>query len=667
MSQLELDSISRSDIGRLLLWAVRIGVLAVVFVPLVVTSSTYFPYVVGKAIYARVVIEITVALWLILIVYYPGYRPSKSWILLAFAAWLVISLVAGLTGVSFTRSVWSTYERMQGLYDLAHWFGFVLVAASVFRSLQDWRILFTVNLAVSAVLSALGLGQHFETFSFDFLGSSTRIESTLGNATYVGAYTMVNSIVGAGLILQSLGIHAVPPATAGRSRAAARQRRRRPAQQNAEFNYMPWLRLLWGVAILINLWALWLTGTRGALIGLGGGMVVFGVAYLIWGRIPIARWAAWAVLGSSLAAAVFVALLMTTSAFDPLKQSSTTLSRLSSISLDDSSAHGRLVAVQAGLRAVLDRPLLGWGPENFLVAWGRYFDIDSGVKERFDQAHSKVFEELTTKGALGLISYLLIWAALALVLVRSIRRREGFDQLFMVVVLAVAVGYFVQNLFLFDTTTTLMQFALLVALLISEERWLLDQRTGGSVAVSRPWSHAIGTIARRVLSYVSNALHSALGLLILVIFVSVLTGSLLLFTVRPLTAAQSVVQGVVPGTPLSRSVEALVRATDEFPGLANYSRIVLFSQYANAIRGMSEQEFAQAVEVVSAQGPAGLEAEPQNWRLRVLLAQFYQAASERQPTLLAVARDYIDEAIALAPRTREVTTVSERQIRLEAR
>ena len=81
--------------------------------------------------------------------------------------------------------------------------------------------------------------------------------------------------------------------------------------------------------------------------------------------------------------------------------------------------------------------------------------------ERFDQAHSKVFEELTTKGVLGLTTYLLIWLAMAAVLLASFRRRTGWHQVFIAVIGATAAAYFVQNLFLFDTTTTTLLFALL--------------------------------------------------------------------------------------------------------------------------------------------------------------------------------------------------------------
>ena len=58
-----------------------------------------------------------------------------------------------------------------------------------------------------------------------------------------------------------------------------------------------------------------------------------------------------AVLGVGL-----VLVMKTTTVLDPLQESSTTLRRLASIGLDDTSSRGRLVAVQAGLEAFQDRP-----------------------------------------------------------------------------------------------------------------------------------------------------------------------------------------------------------------------------------------------------------------------------------------------------------------------
>lgn len=665
MTQQQSGTIRASDIEQLLLWAVRIGLLAALVVPLVVTTSTYFPYVVGKAIYARVIIEITFALWLILILYYSEYRPSRSWILIAFGLWLLVTLVAGFTGVSFTRSLWSTYERMQGIFDLAHWFAFVLIAGSVFRSVKDWYVPFTANLAVGAVVSALGVGHHFGVFTMDILGSSQRIESTLGNATYVGAYTMVNAMIGLGLIIHSFEKPEVEPSVDVRRRATRRRQRRVAEQVGWSLDLTTWLRLFWLVAVAINLWALWLTGTRGAIVGMGAGAVVFGVVYLIWGNNRTVRLASLGVLIATVLAVLLVVLMKTTSALDPLAESSTTLRRLASIGLDDNSSRGRLVAVQAGLEAFQDRPVLGWGPENFLIAWGRYFDVDSGINERFDQAHSKVFEELTTKGAVGLTAYVLIWLAMASVLLSAFRRRTGMYQVFIAVIGATASAYFVQNLFLFDTTTTTLLFALLAAYLISEERevGLLRPRDG----IEERRSDPNGLVQRLGLQRVGGILRSSIGVAVVVVGITVLTGLLLMLTFRPYNSAMTVVQGAIGQGTWVQKQEVLTRSISEFPGLANYPRIILISQATEGAQEMSDEEFSRAVDAVGTEAEAGLKEEPENWRIRAITAQFYQVASSRDRAYLAVAREHIDAAAELAPRTREIIRIMEQQEQLESR
>ncbi len=63
--------------------------------PLIVTPSTVFPFIVGKALYSRMLIEVIFALWLILILRYPQYRPNRSLVLSAFALYLAVTLISG--------------------------------------------------------------------------------------------------------------------------------------------------------------------------------------------------------------------------------------------------------------------------------------------------------------------------------------------------------------------------------------------------------------------------------------------------------------------------------------------------------------------------------------------------------------------------------------------
>ena len=656
--------------GELLLWTVRTGLLLVLLVPLIVTPGTLFPFVVGKAVFAHVIIEITFAFWLVLIILYAEYRPPRSWVLIALAVWLGVSLVAGFAGVSFTRSVWSTYERMQGIADLAHWVGFVLVAGSVFRTLTDWRLLLTVNLAICAVVSALGLGQRYGLFDSPLLGDLERITSTLGNATYLGAYTLISALTGIGLLWHSFAPRDAEPAQP-QNLNRGRRRQRRGRGRQFRLDYLLGRRAFWVLAILISLWAMWLTGTRGAVVGLAAGIIAFAVVYLVWGAMPRARRVCWGLLAAVIIAiALLIAAVAWGSDSGRDVESLTMTQRMVSIGPEDVSIQGRIVSVRAGIDAWRDKPLLGWGPENFLIAWGRHVEPPPDATERFDQAHSKVVEALTTTGAVGLASYLAVWLAMGWAMLRSVWRRRGYDQLLIVILGATMVSYFAQNLFLFDTPGAVMLFAVMAAFAVSEERW---RRESAPATQPGAWSRRFSTGGaafadwrqRLRLAQMSRLLHAPPGVALAVAVIAALTiGALVFYNGRQYAAARAALQTYDASAPWAEQAARYDEAVDWFPGLANYPRIYLIGQAAQNVPSFSDAEFERSVELVRAAGAEGLAAEPENWRLHTALAQFYLTAGARHPEYSQVAATHVAEAVGLAPNTRDTENLLSEQARL---
>ena len=199
---------SPSNMENGLATVVRTAVVLVFVAPLIVMASplpsTFFPFIVGKALYIRSLVEIAFVLWLVLAFWYPSHRPPRSWIVSALAAYVLIVLISSLLGVSPQRSLWSTYERMQGWIDLAHWFAFTVVAVSVFRSFRDWKAFLQFNLAISFILGLLGLAQMNDISVLGYLSGSGRIDITLGNATFVGAYMLVNILIALAFLAHSM-------------------------------------------------------------------------------------------------------------------------------------------------------------------------------------------------------------------------------------------------------------------------------------------------------------------------------------------------------------------------------------------------------------------------------------------------------------------------------
>ena len=353
---------------RVLLLAIQTPIALVLATPLIVMEpplpSTIYPAIVGKALYYRTLIEIASAVWVVLALRYPVYRTPRSLLPLVFAAFVAVSLLSSFFGVSTERSLWSTYERMQGFVDLAHWLAFIWVVTTVFRYHSHWRALLNISLAVSLVVGLLGLGEYLST-------SATRLSSTLGNATYLGGYMLINLMVALAFLSHSYLGSGLPKSSVPAKRIRKRGQSRSVTQQGLFPSSENSLRAFWATVIVLDASILYLSGTRGAFVGLAAGLVVVAIGYVIWGQRTRVRQALFAIVTLS----VLVVAPLAPRAIGALQEiagSNTAVSRIAQTGSRDPSVRIRVGAVVVGFRAFLARPILGWGQENFNIAYDRH-------------------------------------------------------------------------------------------------------------------------------------------------------------------------------------------------------------------------------------------------------------------------------------------------------
>src|SRR3989344_3229408 len=127
-------------LNKVLHWLVLGGLLLLALTPLLVSTSMFFPFITGKGFFFRAVTEIILALWIILALRDPNYRPRRSWILLTMSAWLLVTALATAWGANPYRSFWSNFERMEGLISYLHLFAYFLVLISILRRAKTWKI-----------------------------------------------------------------------------------------------------------------------------------------------------------------------------------------------------------------------------------------------------------------------------------------------------------------------------------------------------------------------------------------------------------------------------------------------------------------------------------------------------------------------------------------------
>jgi tetratricopeptide (TPR) repeat protein len=141
------------------------------------------------------------------------------------------------------------------------------------------------------------------------------------------------------------------------------------------------------------------------------------------------------------------------------------LGRISDISLTTDTIQTRLWAWGSGLKGWAERPILGWGPENFMYLHMKYFNAKHftglGAETIWDRAHNMPLEILSTMGIVGLISYLSIFFFIFYVLFKRFKEKKISRNVFGILC-AMIIAYFVQNLFIFDTTANYLMFFLIL-------------------------------------------------------------------------------------------------------------------------------------------------------------------------------------------------------------
>ena len=662
---------TRAHVDTALLIIAKVGLLLVLVMPLVVTRDTFFPFVVGKALYSRVLIEIAFAAWIVLAVRNVSYRPVLSRLMIAFAGYLVVSLIASLAGVSPQRSIWSTYERMQGVVDLAHWVAFALALTSVFRIRQDWRHVLNLSLLIGVVMALMGAAVMvgWELPVYDFLEAGQRIELTLGNPTYVGAYMLINALIGAGLFVDSF-----TDRTAGeRGGSTARRRRRRRTERRSvgTASNLLWWRVFWAVAVGLSLWMMLESSTRGAFVGLVGALAAAAVGYVLWGRLRRLKIVAAVMIVGIVSFGLFLVLGAETAAAQRLAERSYVVERFIQAGQgNDTSLKGRLASVSFGLRGFVEKPLLGWGPENYVVAWGRHYDAEEVGDYRgppFDQAHNKPIEELTTKGAVGLASYLTLWVLMLWTISSRVRRLGADREVLTLVMGAAMVGYFAQNLFLFDTPTTVLQFVVLLGFAVSLDTTYDGMRkTSAGIGWTRSAAAVLDRLRVRDLG-TRAARNPAVGWACAAVLAVLVGMTVYMGNVRVYQAAIEANSAVVrQGPTWSQRLDHFERSMDLFPPLANYPRQYMLTSLNSSWDALSNTAVvARAMDMVDRAAVEIEASEPEWWAAYVNLAAVYQNAASLDPSYAEVARGYVETAEKLAPETPGVVVIKARQEKLE--
>ncbi len=402
---------------QLLSWIVLV---ALFLTPLMLFSGRLFAYVTSKSFFFMGLAEIALFLWVYIAAVNPKYRLSKKQII-----WF---LVPGLFPAAFTISAvlsvspnlafWSSFERGTGLIFLYHAFAFSLVVASVVKAEGEgiarkiYQAVFYsgIVLALSTFISA-----HFINIPGLYFFDDVDSANLLGNSSLSSAYLIFSAFLGAILFQKS---------------------------QNTKQKI--WI----AIGLVIVLLSPIISAARGVSVAIFVGAVFALFAYLAVNGKKQIRILGFALLGLTVAGCVFVGA----SLVDPA-------SKIHQV-FADAASNSRFVFWGAAAEGIKEKPLFGWGGDNFNVIFSKHFDttiLKSGSTAEIavDRPHNVLLENFAAGGFVGGILYLIFILSLFAIPI-YLYRKGTIGKAYLAILEGMFFAYFLQDQIMFDTVPALV-------------------------------------------------------------------------------------------------------------------------------------------------------------------------------------------------------------------
>ncbi len=556
--------------AKLLQRILQIGILLSFLSVFFVFKSLLFPYITAKQIPLNIIVELLLPVWLVLLIYFPKFRPKKRLIAYGLIAYLLAILISSFNSVDFNLSFWGNAERMLGWFHLSHYFLLYFYLITAFRNKRDWRLIlsYSVILALTQSIAII--------FGINKAG-------TIGNTAYVSGYLIFNIYFSLILFLRY---------------------------------YQGRWRFVFLAAIVPMLVAFGIAKTSGAIFGLGFSVLV--LLFLL-GLFSVKKKFKKISLSLALVFTIFVIAFFSQANQEWFQANSF----LRGLTFNKPTFQTRLVSWEAALKEFPNHPLIGVGYGNYAYVFDKHFDSRflsySRSETYFDRAHNNIIDIASTTGLVGLIAYLSIFAFILYYLIRLFKEegkvvqegQAGNLAREILILLAILIAYFVQNLAVFDSQTTYLSLMILFAYITYlAERDEIEGEFSGSIKFS---SQKIGIIV-----LIFTSLFS-LYLIFNINYRSYLNLK------NSLAAYVEIIQNKGYSAFLNHK-----KSLEKPSVLDRDARGVLVNLYASnpsLVSHLNEQEQTQAIEYIISLAQENIDYNPQDTLRNLQLARVYEAAA----------------------------------------
>lgn len=479
------------------------------------SNGLFFPFISGKNMLFRLIVEAAFISWLILIYKDKDYGMKNNFLTFSVLAFTLMLFVADLFGVNKISSFFSGFERMEGFVGHVHYLLYFIVLSSVVKTKEEWAWIAKWFIIAGALVSLIA--------SFQLLGSkdfvvSKNFPAFSGGCQRAGldkseCLLWKNVSEEGGVYWKGVGVY-FPVSQGSRVDGTLGN----PAYFAILAVYMIFLSLLgiiytkkFPVKVLLAVFTalngvlLIYASTRSATLGLFAGLVFAGAIYLFdikkfkyeWIALGIsALFFAYSVFfrrdltldifflvlavtaaaivkslvvnegkAKKVVAVLFLAGIALVTLFALSRESvfvksNIFLNRFTTISATDATGNSRIMVWQMAIEGFKEKPILGWGQDNFSYVFAKHHNPGMyGQEPWFDRSHNVFFDWLIAAGIIGLLGHLALYVFAVILTYRA----KLFSFAEKSLLYGMLVAQFINNLFIFDNLASYMLFYAMLA------------------------------------------------------------------------------------------------------------------------------------------------------------------------------------------------------------
>lgn len=585
------------------------------FVPLVVMPASFiFPFIVPKILIFRSLVTVMLGGYvLLLIINWQEYKPKFTGLNIVLLAFLSSFTLSTFLGTDAYHSFWDNHERMLGLFTIFHYIAYYFICSAVFKNWTEWKLALKIFLMAGSIVMVLAMVQKVDP-NFLMNQGSPRTSSTLGNSIYVGGYALFLMFTSFLLLTKEKTIF--------------------------------WKVVLGGLGLMSFL-GMMFSGTRGSMLGFLAGIFILLVGYSITLKTrPKIRNFSLAIL------AIGVALLgvMYLNRGNDVVKNIPLLGRLLNSSLTEGTGSTRLIAWNIAVESWKERPIFGWGPNNFFYAFNKYYNpksLEYGYGETwFDNAHNIILNTLAVQGLFGLLCYLSIFVIAILTLWRDKDLKE--KNLHLVVIgSAFLVAHLVQNFTVFENPTSYLYFMFWLAMINRLSQSPTEQQVvEGKLVDSKTADREIKL----------PALATAGGLVVILVFV---------FNIQPARANMKTFSAMNalyrdPIVGIFAIKDSLAFKSPHIDDIRSDLARIGMQVLNQASEQMGQDPSNELANVIYDNLKNNLILHPLDIRNHITMAQLGQMLymSKKDPQYLLSSEKYLDQALTLSPRRQQLIYMS---------